>query len=818
MILSDLKFAVRSLAKSSSMTVTALAALALGIGANAAIFTVVHAVLLRPMNYPQAERIVELTRSWSGGSFNAPAVTPTKFDFWRRESHSFAAVAAFNFSPVGVNLSRQADPERLTSLPVSADFFRVLGVEPWIGRSFRAAEDKPGAGRFVILSYALWQRLFQSDRGVVGKTIGLNNGSYEILGVMPRDFEFPQRTDVWTPLQLTIDPSDHANDYRVIARLKPDVSLAQAVHDMQLVAQRFRHEFGKGAGGVMMGEKESIGVFGFQAWLVGDVREALLVLMVSVGFVLLIACANVANLLLARSATRQREMAVRSALGASGWQLMRLLFAESFVLSIAGAGLGVLLAQSVLPLLLRLAPANLPSLAHVSISLPVLLFSALIALLTGLLFGLFPALQSLRLGIGNPLREGGTRSTANAAAARARQVLVAAEVAVSLVLLVGAALLIETFRNLSAVHPGFDASRVLAMQMSLSDERYRTTGPTARLVEQTIRRLEAIPGVEAVGTITSLPTDIGFDDPFEILGHPAPKEMPDELFRVVSPHYFKAMRIPIVSGRSFTERDTQQSRRVILINQAFAQRYFPHENPLGQQILVGRIMGPLFADQPREIVGVVGDTRDAGLKVPPQPIYFEPVAQLPDGLMALGNQLIPINWVIRMTGDPMALAERIRRETLVVSGGIPMAEPRLLETIISSSIARQRFSMTLIGIFAGLALLLGAIGLYGVISYSVAQRTRELGIRAALGAAREDLLGLVIREGMRLAAIGLACGLLLALGLTQFLRGMLYGVSASDPRILAAVTFLLAAVALAACWSPANRAARIDPAIALREE
>ncbi len=815
MLLSDVKFAVRSLAKNSTMTITAIAALALGIGANTALFTVVNAVLLRPMSYPHAERIVEVTRSFKGGSLKASAVTPTKYDFWRRENHSFEAMAAYDFMSVGVNLAGAGEPERLTSLPVTADFFRVLGVQPSIGRTFRESEDKPGAGHFAVLSYELWQRLFHADPGIVGRPIALNAASYTILGVMPKDFGFPQAADLWTPLQLKIDPSDHANDYAVIARLKPDVSLQQAARDMHLVAQRFRQQFGKG---IVMNDGEDIAVIGFHSWIVGEVRPALLVLMAAVGFVLLIACANVANLLLARSTGRQREMAVRTALGATRWQLMRLLFTESLLLSLTGAALGIVLAQFALPLLLRLAPANLPQLQHVELNQAVILFSAAIAVLTGVLFGLFPAVQSFHAGTANPLRESGARTTASSSANRARQVLVVAEIAISLLLLVGAGLLIQTFKNLSGVNPGFDAHHVLTMQMSLTDERFRTTAATARLAHQIITRLEAIPGVVAVGTISNLPTEPGFDDPFEIMGRPPSKQILDEDFRVVSPDYFSALRIPVVAGRAFTLRDTQQSHRVIIINEALARKYFPHENPLGQQILVGRIMGPLFADLPREIVGVVGDTHDEGLGTPPQPIYFEPVAQLPDTLMAMGNQLLPVNWVIRTSGDPLAMAEQIRRETLVASGGVPMAEPRLLEQVVDSSIARQRFTMTLLGIFAGLAMLLGGIGLYGVISYSVAQRTRELGIRAALGAARQDLLGLVIKQGMWLAGIGLFVGVVSSLGFTQFLKGMLYGVTALDPIVMASVTMLLAIVAFVACWFPARRAARVDPVIALREE
>lgn len=814
MPLSDLKYAARALRKGPVMTITAMAALALGIGANTALFSVVNAVLLRPMNYPHAERIVEITRSFQGGRFTSPALTATKFDFWRKQNQSFEAVAAYDFMPLGINLAGQGEPERLSSLPVTADFFRVLGVQPLLGRSFNESEDKPGAGNFAVISYAMWQRLFHGDRGAVGKTLTLNNAAYTVLGIMPSDFNFPEAADVWTPIQLKIDPADHSNNYKVIGRLKPGVSLQSAADDMYLVGQRFRQQFGK----ALMADTEDVRVIGFHSWIVGDVRPMLVVLMAAVGFVLLIACANVANLLLARSAARRHEMAVRAALGASGWRIMRLLFTESLLLSLAGAVLGILLAQSSLPLLLGLAPANLPLLPRVSIDWTVILFAVAIAVLTGLLFSLFPTLQSMRLGIGNPLRDSGHRTTANASANRARQVLVVAEVAISLVLLIGAGLLIQTFKNLSGVDPGFDARHVLTTQMSVSDHRFRTTAAVAQLTDRIVTRLEAMPGVVAVASAITLPTQIGPDLTFEIIGRPPSNQVLDEQWRSITPHYFSALQIPVVAGRAFTLQDTQRSGAVVIVNEAFARKHFPKENPVGQQILIGRGLGPMFADSPRQIVGVVGDTRDSGLGAPPPPIMYEPLAQVPDGLIALDNQLAPLNWVIRTSDASMPMVEPIRRETLTASGGVPMAEPHLLEDVVGASISRQRFSMTLLSIFAGLAMLLGAIGLYGVISYSVAQRTRELGIRSALGAAQRDLLKLVIGQGMWLAGIGLAVGLLCALGLTQFIKGMLYGVTEFDPFVLISVTALLAAVALAACWLPARRAARTNPAVALRED
>jgi putative ABC transport system permease protein len=813
MLMQDIKYAVRTLRKTPAMTLTVIAVLALGIGANTALFTVVNTVLLRPLNFPNPERIVTLQRHWPG--FDAWSVTPTKFDFWRRESHSFAAIAAVGFAPVGLNLAGMGEPQRLASLPASSEYFQVLGVSPLLGRTFSADEDKRGSGDFAVLSYSLWQSLFHGDPKVVGRSISLSHSSYEVLGVMPANFDFPQRPDLWTPLQLQIDPSDLANDYEVMARLKPGVSLENAQQDLQLVAQRFRNAYGSN----LMSTQESISILRYHDWIVGDVRPTLFVLLIAVGFVLLIACANVANLLLARSAAREHEMGIRVALGASSSQIVRQLLTESLLLSAAGTVGGLLLARASMPLLVRLAPANMPQLMNTTIDRHVLLYAIAIAIFTGVLFGLFPALQSKRLGIANPLRESGTRTTSNRAANRVRQCLVIGEVAISLVLLAGASLLLKTISNLEDVRPGFDPHNVLTMQMSLQDDRYKTAGSVAQLTTKIVTRLEALPGVTAAATTNLLPMNPYFDLPFEIIGHPTTREnMPDERYRFVSPHYFSALKIPIVAGRAFSERDTSQAVPVIIINEAFAREYFPKQNPLGQQILVGRIMGSKFADKPRQIVGVVGSIRDEGLGKPAPAEMFEPAAQVPDSLVELDNKLAPLSWVVQMTRDPMSMAEQIRRETLAVSGGIPMAEPKPLEETVSTSVARQRFTMTLLSIFAGLAAFLAAIGLYGVISYSVAQRTRELGIRSALGARRGDLLALIIGQGFRLVGIGLGIGVLAALGVTRFLQGMLYDVKPSDPVLLLEATALMGFVALAACWFPARRAARIDPLVALRED
>jgi predicted permease len=583
--------------------------------------------------------------------------------------------------------------------------------------------------------------------------------------------------------------------------------------DMRIVGERFRKVYGSNT----MDNNESIAVTKYRDFLTDSTKTPLWILLATVGLVLLIACANVANLLLARSASRQREMAVRVAIGASSPQLVGQLLTESLFLSFVGAIAGCLLAGAFLPLLLRLAPPDIPRLAGATIDVQVFFYALLVGIVTGILFGLSPAIQSARLGIANPLREG-TRSITSAASKRVRQTLVIAEIAITLLLLIGAGLLIDTLKNLQAVQPGFDAHRVLTTQMSLTD-KYSNGSSLAQLNMRVRTRLEALPGVTSVASAAFLPLFPFGDLPFEIVGRPAKKDnVPDENYRIVSPQYFATLKIPVKRGREFDERDAADAAPVIIINEALAKKYFPRENPIGQQMLVGGGIGPIFADKPRRIIGIVGDIRDRGLDQPAPPEFFEPEAQIPSGLLHLNFELLPLNWIVRTTSDPMAIAQQIRREALTVAGDLPMADPRSLESIVSGSLAQQRFVMTLLSVFAGLALLLGTVGLYGVIAYSVAQRTRELGIRSALGARRTNLLSLVVGEGMRLALGGLFLGLLCAFALTRYLRSLLFGISPADPVVLTTVTVLMGAVALAACFFPAYRASRIDPLVALREE
>ncbi|PYT19559.1 MAG: hypothetical protein DMG58_36115 [Acidobacteria bacterium] len=599
----------------------------------------------------------------------------------------------------------------------------------------------------------------------------------------------------------------------MLARLKPGMTLASAQLEMHAAGERFRSTFPG-----LMGVGETDGVVNYHEFMVAGFRPALLVLAGAVGFVLLIACANVANLLLAQFTGRQHEMAVRRALGATLWTLIRQLLAESLLLAGAGAAAGLLLAASIVPLLMRLTPAALPQFATPSVDGRVILLAVLLALVVGALSTIAPAVSRAHAPVSDALRQAGTRTTEAAGSSRFRRALVIAEVSISFVMLAGAGLLGETFLRLSRVDPGFATRNVFTSQVSITNQRFAKSQAVADMTERAASRLEALPGVLAAGATDMLPMNSLYDLPFEIVGRPVDDtHTTDERIRTVSPRYFMALGVPIVAGRAFSARDTKASTPVLLVNQAFAEKYFPKSDPLREQILIGRVMGPRFADNPRQIVGVVGNTRDLGLGVPAPAEMFVPLAQVPDAVMDGNRKEIPLNWVVRTSGESGGLAVAMRHE-MESATGLPAGEMMPLGGLVEDALSRQRFSMVLLGIFAVVALLLGSMGLYGVIAYSVAQRTREIGIRCAVGATPSDLVRLVLCDGMRLVLAGLGIGLAASLWLSNFLRALLYGVSPNDPVILAGVGLLLALTAVMACVLPARRAARIDPVLALRAE
>ncbi|HLG95346.1 MAG TPA: ABC transporter permease [Bryobacteraceae bacterium] len=819
---SDLRHSARILAKSPRFTVVAVAALALGIGANTAIFTVINKVLLEPLPYPDSGRIMRIARSFPTGRGNSISIP--KFMAWKKSNQTFQALAMYDFSGPGLNLGQGDRPEQIKAIHVTADYFAVFGVAPSIGRAFLPQEDLPGGPKAVVLSHDVWVSRFGSDPSLIGKPVTLGGTPYTIIGILPAGFHSDPPAEIFLPMQADPNSTNQGHIYLVAGRLKPGVSIEAARANMQRAGDQFRE-----ANPMWMGKDESVAVLPLRDDLAGEVRLPLLILAGAVAFVLLIACANVANLLLARAAGRQKEIAIRTALGAGRWRLFRQLLSESVLLAAISGLIGYVLGAWGVRLLLALSPGNLPRINaedHVSSAVTaldarVLLFALGISLLTGILFGVFPALRISRLDVNAVLKEGGGRSGSGFKHNRARSTLVVAEMALAVILLVGAALMIRTFAGLRSVQPGFDPHNVITMQISLANGRYDTTAKAALLIRQIAERLEALPGVQSAAATVMLPVEGGIDLPFVIEGHlPAGGNMynGDEQWRFVSPHYFSAFRIPLLRGRSFDQRDTAVSERVLIVNEAMAKKYWPNQDPIGQRISIGKGLGPDFNEPPRQIVGIVGNARETGLNGSDQSVMYVPEAQVTDPLTKLANTVIPLSWAVRTAGDPSALSGAIQHEFLAVDPQLPPAKIRSMNQVISESTARQNFNMLLLSIFAALALLLAAIGIYGLMSYSVEQRLQELGIRMALGAGARDMLRLVIGQGLKLTGIGAVVGLAAAFALTRLLASLLFGVKSTDPLTYIFVALILSAVALLACFIPAMRASKVDPVIALRCE
>jgi predicted permease len=813
------RFAIRTLLKNPAFALIAVFALALGIGANTAIFTVVDRVLLRPLPYRQADRLVNVVRKFKSGN-TGPVMSIPKFA-GIREAGSFDAVAVYDIMGPGMNLSGAGQPEQVRGVHVSEAYFRMLGVIPAMGRTFAPEEDRPGGPRVVVLTNGLWKRRFGSDPGMVGRAIRLNSEPFTVIGVMGPDFAGEPATDLFVAQQADLNSTNQGHFLFLGARLKPGVTLEQANAELRAVADRFRKLYP----GVTAPEEGFIAQ-PMETTLVGDLRKPLFILLGAVGFVLLIACANVANLLLARAAGRSKEIALRMALGASRGAILLQLLTESLLLSLAGGVAGVFLGAIGLEVLLAVAPTELPRLPA-GLDLfglmdgRILAFAAAVSLLTGVLFGLVPALQISRPDLNSSLREGSARTSAGARRQRTRNTLVVAEVALSLVLLVGAALMIRTFLALRNVQPGFQAASVLTMSSSLAGKKYETAAGVERLATELTRRLEALPGVQAATYALSLPLQLGPDMPFVIAGKVPRDGGPfngDETYRPVGLHYFQTLGIPPRRGRLFDERDGGAGRWTLIINQAMAKKYWPNENPLGATVTIGKGIGPEMEDRPREVVGIVGDVRENGLDQDAPPVLYIPIGQEPNGMAALGNRILPSSWAVRTVGDPAALARAVQQEVLRVDPDLPLARVMAMDRVIGKSIDRQNFTMILLGIFGGVALLLAAIGIYGVMSYTVQQRTHEMGIRIALGAGTGQLLRLVVGQGLLLAGIGVTIGLGASFGVTRVMSSLLYGVKATDAATFAAVTAVLSAVAALACYIPARRATRVDPIVALHHE
>ncbi|HEY6271767.1 MAG TPA: ABC transporter permease [Terriglobales bacterium] len=812
-LLSDVRYGLRMLAKNPGFTAVAALTLALGIGANTAIFSVVNAVLLQPLPYDQPDRLVSVVSTMLPSNRDANASYPDFLD-WRARNHVFEGLAAFDTR--GFTLTGTGTALRLNGAVVSADLFRLLGVNPALGRWFLPEEDKPGADQgtdAVILSQALWKRQFGSDAQVIGRTVQLDGKPFVIAGVMPGSFQFPPppQTDspeLWTTIAvdaeapgggITTERGAHYLD--VMARLKPGITVTQAEAEMRTIAGDLNKQFPENhpRGAKVLPELSE---------LAQNVRPALLILLGAVGCVLLIACANVANLLLARGTARQREIAIRSALGASRGRVMRQVLTECVVLSCLGGALGLLLAIWGIDLLVRVIPEGVPRLSEIGLDARLLVFAVVVSLLTGLLFGLVPAVQGSKTDLTEALKEGARGASEGVQRSRVRSTLVVGEVAIAMVLLVGAGLLMKSFVRLERVDPGFKADHVLTF--GLQPPSTYDIGRRQQFFRQVVARIHSSPGVRSASAVTPLP--LGGDEAdcgFQIEGSPVPEaSAPNTHYTAAEPDYFRTMGIPFLQGRDFTPRDDLETTPVIIINQTLAELFFPGQNPIGQRIKPG--IGNGYNEPPmREIVGVVGDVKPVRLNGPRSAQVYVPMAQSPSGSVVI---------VARTATDPATIASAARDEVKALDKDVPVFAVKALDEYVGDSVSESRFTSRLLGSFAGLALILAAVGIYGVISYSVTQRTHEIGVRIALGAGLGDVLKLVVGQGVRLALAGIGIGAVAALGMTRLLRTMLFGVQPSDPLTFALVSSILCAAALLATYVPARRATKVDPMVALRYE
>jgi putative ABC transport system permease protein len=811
----DVKHALHLFFKSPGFTIAAVSALALGIGANTAIFTVVNSVLLKPLAYPDADRIVACELTGPQGSF--PIASIPKFQIWQQQTSVFKDVGAYDFAGPGFNITGDR-PELVHGIHVSEAWFRVFGAPVMLGRTFTPQEDAPNGGHVVVLSYGLWQRKFGGRPDIIGKSLPLGNEPYTIVGVLGRDFVSDPDAEIWVPFQFEPNSTNQGHFFQAAAMLKPGVTVAQANAQMKLAWQQYVRTFPK------VNPQGGFGVEALRDSIIKDARKSLLVLLGAVGLVLLIACANVANLLLVRATGRRREFAIRSALGAKRSRIVRQLLTESVMLGMAGGVLGLILGFVGVRALLAISPAGLPRIGEdgsaIGLDWRVLGFTLAVAILTGILFGLFPAFSVSRTDLNSSLKDSSNRSGTSMRHGKARALLVISEVSLALVLLIGSALLIRTFVALHAVNPGFDGHNVLTMEMSLTGPRFEKTAGVAQLSHDGRQRLNAIPGVEDSAFTCCLPIQGQFGLPFTIVGKPVDpsKGPPGAGWMSASPDYYKLFRIPVVRGREFTDQDTTGAPGVALINEALAKQFFPKENPVGQQIVIGHTVGPEFEEPARQIVGVVANTHDGGLSRDPGPLMIVPDAQVTDGMTKLNAGIVPLRWVVRTQRDPRQLTQVITEQLRQASGGFSVTRVKLMDEVVSRSTARESFNMMLLTIFGGVALVLAGIGIYGLMAYSVEQRTQEMGIRMALGADRGVIRKLVVWHGMRLALVGVVLGIGAAFGLTRFLASFLFGVKTWDPMVFVAVPLILTGVALLAVWLPATTASKLNPMVALRVE
>lgn len=812
-LFSDLRFSLRLLRRNPAFSAAAIFVLALGIGANTAIFSVVNAVLLRPLPFDDPSRIMQVWHVPPAKSFPGMtqfAVSPANYLDWHSQSSSFEQMAAYSFRSFTVGGTDR--PEAIQAGTAASDFFPLLRVQPLLGRTFTPDEDRPGEGHVVVLGYNFWRDHFASDRNIVGRKILLDGETYSVVGVMPENFRFPNWAKLWVPLAWTNDiravRGNH--NYGVIARLKKNVDIRQAQTELSAISTRLEQlypEDDKGWGAVILPLREQ---------LVGDVRPALLVLLGAVVFVLLIACANVANLVLAKTLARRKEIAIRTALGASRLVVLRQILAETVLLSVAGGALGLLLARFGVTLIVKVLGDRIPPFMQITVDVPVLAFALWLSVLAGVLAGLLPSVRFTKADVNEALKQGQSRGTSDARGGGTRRLLVVSEVALSLVLLIGAGLMIRSLWELRKVQPGFDAHNVLTMTVPLPRNRFSSPAGQISFFQDALARVRALPGVESAGLIDDLPLNGGGShQPFTIAGRPAPpmSEQPEVDVRVISPGYIRAMHIPILRGRDLSDSDVAGRPAAVLITASLARRFWLDEDPIGRHITL-----TFYPNVVREIVGIVGDTKlDSLDETRPVATIYHALAQLtaPPGEPW---RSFPMSFAVRTNADPMNSVTAVTGALHQAAPDLPVVDVMSMNEIIAQSVSPQRFNMLLLASFAGLALILAAVGIYSVLSYTVRRRVREIGIRMALGASHGDVIRMILTDGLKPILVGVALGLAAALALSRVVTSLIYGVRATDPLTFAVVALLLLLVGVFATIIPAYRATRIEPVRILREE